>query len=308
MSEKIYSYDDLRKLKKVLLKEYEFFKKYKEAIFSKINSNALALSSSYKILTELVKQDLDDLDNIVKLDVELERVNCRVAMSYLNEVQEHDLSLEYLTRLPTLLFSLHLNKLMILKKLVLDGHKCKIIHVSSKIGLLTNLIELDISGCLLTQLPDAIVYLENLEILSLKHNHLSTLPDGIERLTHLKELDLSYNHEMRVLPRGVGKLKNLHKLKIDHDNLDSLPDEICDLEHLHEIQAHHNHLRQLPKALERLGQLEILDIHNNELRTLPHNITRLSALKYLNIQGNYIESVPDGFKKNRRYNNKRSSR
>lgn len=308
MSEKKYSYDDLHNLKKVLLKEYEFFTKYKQAIFSKINSNALALNSSYKILTELVKQDLDDLDNIIKLDVELERVNCRIAMSYLNEVQEHDLSLEYLTRLPTLFFNLHLNKLMILKKLVLDGSKCKIIHFSSKIGLLTNLKELDISGCLLNQLPDAIVYLENLEILSLKHNHLSTLPDGIERLTHLKELDLSYNHEMRVLPRGVGKLKNLHKLKIDHDDLDSLPDEICDLEHLHEIQAHHNHLRQLPKALERLKQLEILDIHNNELKTLPKSISRLSALKYLNVQGNYIDSsVADDCKKNGKHN-KRSSR
>lgn len=302
MSENISSQSDLHKVKKVLIKEYQFFKKYKDTILKNINSNALALNSSYQILSELVTQDLDELDNIVKLDVELERANCRIAMSYLNEVEGHDLRLEYLTRLPTMFFKLHLNKLMILKKLVLDGSKCKIIHISSEIGLLTNLKELDISGCLLTRLPDAIIHLENLEILSLKHNHLSTLPDGIERLIHLKELDLSYNQEMRVLPKGVGKLKSLHKLKVDHDDLDELPDEICDLEHLHEIQAHHNNLRQLPKALERLGQLEILDVHNNELRTLPKNITRLSALKYLNVHGNHIDNPMDVVKKIKRSN------
>lgn len=292
MNKQLLNGKDYQKFKEVLLNEYGFFKKYINKVLTEVDTNTLSIQSSLKVLEELSQADLNLLDNIIRFDIEIERINARICIATLNEVTDHELNLKYITRLPSLLFKMNLNKLKIMKKLVLDGRHCKIIHISPDIGLLIHLKELDLSGCLLKQLPEAIVRLENLEVLTLKFNQLTKLPDSIDRLSQLRELDISHNHELQALPKNIGKLKSLNRLIIDHDDLDVLPDEICELENLHEIQAHHNHLRKLPARLERLCELRILDVHNNKLRSLPTSLKKLASLRLLNVQGNQIKRIP----------------
>ncbi len=280
---------DFNTVRAVLLDEYQFFSQNKDKIFSENLPNALALNTSFEMLEKSANADLTILENIVQLDIVIERFNTRIAMSYLNLVEDHDLVLKFLTRIPSMLFKLHINKLKILKKLVFDGRHCKIIHITSDIGLLVDLKELDISGCLIDHLPEAIKNLESLEILKIRHNRINCLPEDIDALSHLKELDVSYNSELKTLPRSIGNLKNLKKLSVDHDDLDALPEEIGNLTGLREIVADHNHIKKLPESFKNLKDLKVLDVHDNKLQKLSKSIQNLPVLEYINLSGNLIK-------------------
>lgn len=288
---------DINLVKDVLLKEYRFFAENKDLIFAEPLPNSFALTTSFNMLENSANADLTVLENIVQLDIVIERLNTRIAMSYLNLVEEHEVVLKFITRVPNMLFKLHINKLRILKKLVLNGRYCSIIHISSEIGTLIDLKELDISGYVMTHLPEAINHLQNLEILKIRHNHITCLPEDLEALSQLKELDVSHNRELKILPRGIGKLKNLKKLAIDHDDLGSLPEELGNLTGLREIIADHNHITKLPKSFENLKELAVLDMHNNQLSKFPEKIKKLPALEYVNLSGNLVKNLEQDDKK-----------
>jgi len=282
---------DLNTVRSVLLNEYQFFIRNKENILSENLPNTVIIDTSFQMLESSAKADLTLLENIVHLDIVIERFNTRIAMSYLNLVEDYDVEFKYLTRIPSMLFKLHINKLKILKKLVFNGLYCQIIHISSDIGSLVGLKELDISGCWIDHLPESIKNLENLEILKIRHNSINCLPDEIDALSHLKELDISYNSELKTLPRGIGNLKHLKKLSVDHGEFEALPEEIGNLSDLREIVADHNRITKLPKSFKKLKNLKTLDIHDNKLRTLSKSIQNLPVLEYVNLSGNLIKDI-----------------
>lgn len=283
--------DDIAHIRAILTKECELYQQKKAEIFDELNTNKRALRGSYQLLDQCLAGDMVSLDILIQLDIILERINTIIAMGLLNQVEEHALKLKYLTRLPSMFFQLHINKLKILKSLTIDGNTCLIMHVTSDIGLLTELVDLDISGCQLHHLPDSIRHLESLEVLKIHHNHISSLPEGLCELENLKELDVSHNHELKILPENIGQLKHLRKLIIAYDNFDSLPESLGELAELNEIIADHNHLQSLPGSMAKLSNLEVLDVNHNELRELPPCIKKIAGLKYVNFTHNYIKSA-----------------
>jgi len=144
--------------------------------------------------------------------------------------------------------------------------------LSSEVGQLTKLIELDISRNQLKSLPAEISKLTNLIELNLYHNQLEMLPSEIGRLTNLQRLYLSRN-QLTSLPKEIGHLFNLRRLAPSYNRLVSLPAEIGQLTNLQKLLLSNNQLTSLPSELEKLTQLGELDLIGNRL-PIPPEILR----------------------------------
>ena len=84
-----------------------------------------------------------------------------------------------------------------------------------KLGSLTNLKYLDLTGCNLKTFPASVLNLNQLEFLCVSLNYLSTLPNNISELKNLKEIDLTNNCFVEI-PIQVSQLKELLYLDINN--------------------------------------------------------------------------------------------
>lgn len=120
--------------------------------------------------------------------------------------------------------------------------------LSSEIGRLSALQQLDFSGNKLDTLPGDIGRLGNLVILIAGRNILSVLPDSITRCTKLTHLILD-NNQIKNLPDSLYKLRSLKQLSVTR-----------------------NKLSDLPPNIEKLDSLQFLYIIGNSICTLPDQV------------------------------------
>ena len=96
--------------------------------------------------------------------------------------------------------------------------KSDINYIPPEIGILKNLVSLEVSHNNLENLPDEIGDLENLKELYLDNNQLTNLPHSIGRLTNLEYLDLSGNKLIN-LPIELSSLEKLIRLFVDKETI-----------------------------------------------------------------------------------------
>ena len=145
----------------------------------------------------------------------------------------------------------------------LKFYQCNISSLSSEIGNLTKLRQMDLGICQVTELPNSIGNLTNLTTLFLEENKLTQLPSSIGNLTNLNSLNIAMN-KLTQLPSSMGNLTNLDSLDIAK-----------------------NRLTQLPSSIGNLTKLRWLDIGwNTSLTSLPPEIVNLKDnLRELNLRG-----------------------
>lgn len=134
----------------------------------------------------------------------------------------------------------------------------RISSISSKIGRITDLEELDLTS-----------------------NIVKAIPPGIGNCQALRRLFLGSNL-IRKIPPEIGKLINLELLVLRNNEIKALPDEIGSLANLKTLNLEDNQLTSLPKAIMNLKNLEKLKLSGNTGLTSPPYIVAeqgLAAIK-----------------------------
>jgi Leucine-rich repeat (LRR) protein len=137
----------------------------------------------------------------------------------------------------------------------------------------------------ISSISSKIGLLEDLEEFDITYNNIKDLPPEISNCKKLKSLLLSRNC-IRSIPKEIGKLKKLKILSLRYNCLDSLPDQICELTSLEYLYLAGNRIKKLPENIGSLINLKILDIEINNLRALPRSILNLTKLEELNVSAN----------------------
>jgi len=281
--------------KESMLKEFKFLIKHKKILLRSINSNRITINSQFKVMFNLIDKGLQNIEDLIELDICLGKINTYIAMAFLNSMEDHTLELKYITRLPALLFKMHLNKLKILKVLRITGLYNQLVNLPSEISYLCNLVELDLNHCALLDLPKEIGQLKHLEKLNLNDNFFTALPEEIGDLKALKELHICNNPNLSSLPEEIGDLLALEILNMHHDGLETLPRSIGQLNSLKEINLDFNKLIIVPPEFSQLSHLERIHLRHNRLKKLSLVLTNLKNLQTIDIGENDIDELPEEF-------------
>lgn len=281
--------------KESLVKECDFLLDHKYHLLRIVSSNRAGISEQYKVLDALYKSGLEEVDDLVELNNCLSKINTYIIMAFLNAVEDNDLELRYITRIPSLLFKMHLNKLKIIKTLKIRGKDNYLIGLPPEIGYLHNLIEIDLTDCLLSKIPKEIGLLKKLKKLELNSNLFSELPKEIGELSHLKQLDICYNPLLTELPEEIGNLKSLEVLNAHHDNIQVIPKSISRLQSLKILNFDYNQLASVPDEICKLASLEIINLRHNQIKNLPVELIEIDSLKQIDVNENEGIELPPQF-------------
>ena len=133
----------------------------------------------------------------------------------------------------------------------------RISSISSRIGRITDLEELDLSGNILEEVPPAIGDCQNLRRLYLGNNYINWIPAEIGKLKNLETLILRKN-EIKSLPDEIGSLTNLKTLNLEDNQLTSLSKTILQLKNLENLRISGNTgLTSPPYAVAKQGLASI---------------------------------------------------
>ncbi|XP_026396212.1 receptor protein kinase CLAVATA1-like isoform X1 [Papaver somniferum] len=151
--------------------------------------------------------------------------------------------------------------------------------VSSEIGLLTNLVNLTLTGINITGL----------------------LPEEISNLKSLKVLNMSNNMLAGKFPEKVaGELPELEILDFYNNNFSgSLPNELIKLQKLKHVHMGGNYFTgEIPSIFSEIQSLEYLGLNgNSHSGKIPTSLTELPNLEelYLGYYNNYVGGIPEEF-------------
>jgi hypothetical protein len=168
----------------------------------------------------------------------------------------------------------------------------RISAISSGIGQLTDLEELDISSNIISGIPPEIAKCQNLRYLYLGRNYIKEFPEELCNLSKLDSLNLRYNG-IESLPSCIGRLTNLTWLSLSGNLLESFPEEIRNLANLETLLADENKIKKLPYEIGFLKNLLKLNLSYNLIESLPDEIGLLTNLKTLNLENNKLRSLPE---------------
>lgn len=207
-----------------LLKEYEFLAAHKTAIFYEIKSNHLSIENQFIHMELLVANGLESVEDLIEMEMCLAKVNTFIAMAFLNQVEDNEVEFKYLTRLPSLFFKLHMNKMNILKSITIDGRHNFIQKLPPEIGFLIQLEILNLTHCSLTALPKEIGKLKSLHNFNVDYNEIQAIPVEMAELNELEELHLRHNH-LRELPLALAHLEKLRMIDVSENEITNLAPE-----------------------------------------------------------------------------------
>ncbi|XP_010230731.1 putative disease resistance protein RGA3 [Brachypodium distachyon] len=134
-----------------------------------------------------------------------------------------------------------------------------------------------------------------LRVLDLRGSQIMELPQSVGRLKHLRYLDVS-SSPIRTLPNCISRLHNLQTIHLSNcTNLYMLPMSICSLENLETLNISSCHFHTLPDSIGHLQNLQNLNMSFcHFLCSLPSSIGKLQSLQALNFKGcANLETLPD---------------
>ncbi len=173
---------------------------------------------------------------------------------------------------------------------------------STRIGELTNLRELSISGHKNTdELFSVLGELQGLRSLYIASmEHIEKLPDAIGELTGLEKLHVERLKGMEEWFDGLGNLTNLVELRLEHINwgsgIKTLPAGIGELKNLEVLSFGWTGLhQQFPTEVVECPKLRVLDLGTCSIGPPPRNIGKLQNLEELDLTGVSIETYPASF-------------
>lgn len=127
-------------------------------------------------------------------------------------------------------------------------------HISAEMGILKNIVRLEVS-----------------------HNPLKRFPQVLGMLTGLQNLGLR-NTQLKEVPAQIGQLVNLEYLYLSQNQLSFLPVEIGSCIRLKGLMADNNQLSEIPASLENLKELSIIDLSDNKFKEPSAELQVLSKL------------------------------
>lgn len=219
MSQTIFT-DHLSKEK--FIQEFEFLASRKAMILSKIISNKISIPDEFTKMESLMAKGLQTVEDLIEMDICLTKVNAFIAMDCLNSVEDYEVEFKYLTRLPSLFFKLHMNKLNIIKTITINGKDNFITKLPIEIKFLQQLETLDLNHCALKVIPKEIGQMRSLHNLNVDYNQLSDIPVEIGQLVDLEELHLRHNH-LKELPLVLSRLVKLRMLDFAENDIKEVP-------------------------------------------------------------------------------------
>ncbi|KAK1942798.1 Plant intracellular Ras-group-related LRR protein 4 [Phytophthora citrophthora] len=175
--------------------------------------------------------------------------------------------------------------------LIADGLE----RLPESIGVLTRLIELDLTKNRLRELPDSITELTELTSLNLSCNLLEKLPQDFGKLVKLDKLWLERN-ALRQLPESIGQCRSVRSANLSNNKLMELPDSIGELTSLTSLTVNLNELQELPDTVVSLLQLKVVHASRNQLTKLPRTIGEMQGLRELRLDWNAIQELPFSFR------------
>ncbi|KAF0746501.1 hypothetical protein AaE_008103, partial [Aphanomyces astaci] len=188
------------------------------------------------------------------------------------------------------------------------------------IGLLTRLVEMDLTKNKLKVLPDSICDIKTLTFLNLSNNLLEALPSRFGDLVRLEKVWVEGN-QLTQTPPSFGRLRchcaNLNanrfrdwalfrpeltllttltlNLFVDlcrMNHLAAFPDSLCTLPALTSLSASNNSLVSLPESFGALGKLRSLRLDWNRIKELPYSFRHLTVLEDIHMERNPMTMPP----------------
>ncbi|DAZ99611.1 TPA: hypothetical protein N0F65_001439, partial [Lagenidium giganteum] len=141
---------------------------------------------------------------------------------------------------------------------------------------------------LVPQLPpelDKLGQLSQLTVLIISGNQLVDLPPSLGKLVRLKQLEAENNRIFR-LPDVFEDLQRLESVRLGMNALSELPLSFCQLNSLTELDLKLNRLETLPDEFGQLRHLERVDVSSNALTNLPTSILNMPKLTTVKVQNN----------------------
>lgn len=198
-----------------------------------------------------------------------------------------DLSGQNLTDIPTEVFENKQIKILLVSK-------NRLTKITERVGMLSNLIYLNVSSNSLKILPENIKKLKKLRRLIAQDNQLKKVQGEIDNLHELVELNFQ-NNQLKSLPNGIGKLKKIEKLNLNHNDIKNLPPTISNLSSLLILSLRKNKEINYKEVFVHLGKLKnlmSLDLSESDISNLSPDIGQLQNLKYLFLDKNNLTSLP----------------
>ena len=174
-------------------------------------------SNSFKVLPDCVTQLCKNLTSLYLKDNLIESLP--ESFENLKMLEELSLSNNQLTEFPSLQ---HLNYLSVLD---LSHNKIKEIK-RENLPAECLLEEFSMHHNEITEIPESIGLLPNLIVLNLNNNQISSVPESFSSLKQIQEIHLAFNNLSRV-PLSLGRLTDLLKFDLTHNRMACPPSVIC---------------------------------------------------------------------------------
>ncbi|CAM9261598.1 unnamed protein product [Chrysoparadoxa australica] len=163
------------------------------------------------------------------------------------------------------------------------------------VGLLKELMDLDVSHNLLTGFPSQLEQCAKLKHLNLSHNSINTIGEFIDKNSELESLDISHNR-LRHLPPQLAALTRLSTLNLAHNTLVKVHlthDDCQFVEALKLLDLSDNDLTKPPQIIGHLPFLEVLRLGRNPIASVQLPWSKLRRLRELRINHTGMRDLDD---------------
>jgi len=177
-----------------------------------------------------------------------------------------------------------------IKRLDLSGQGLD--SLPDALGLLSDLVVLNLANNKLTELPQTFTSLKKLNNLDLRRNRFEKLP-SLLRTLNLGSLNLSGNDLNDV--SGLAHCSGLRVCDLSFNNLSSLKEGFAKDNALRTLNLSGNFFKEIPASLKELSGLERLNLSQNMLSEVSDTLSGLDELLVINLSDNEISHIDESF-------------
>ena len=151
---------------------------------------------------------------------------------------------------------------------------------------------LNLTGVKLETLPEAVGLLSSLIELDVSYTGIKTLPKTVANLRSLQKLYIGFS-EATSLPKEIFHISSLQVLYINNTNITTIPEDISKLSSLKMLYVINTEITSLPKTIGQLSFLEILVLSDTNISDIPSEIRHLKSLRSLSLNNTQITNLPE---------------